>query len=76
MDKKEMLNAIWEKLDYWCEQYKIANEIAEARIRDVWNSSKDLNAVNCVIGSDKELERISKNIKDLEEAYKTIKTLF
>lgn len=54
-EKNKVLSEIWDKLDYWCEQYKIAN-----------NVNHDLS----------ECERISKNIRKLERAFKTIKTLF
>lgn len=49
---KQFLKTIWNELDYWCDQYKYANEVSHDQ---------------------KELERISKNIRALEKVYNIYK---
>lgn len=76
MNKQELLKEICNKLDYWCEQYKIANDNKSQRFLDAWKTTASIQKAEEAVKYDGECERISKNIKDLESMYNTAKNLF
>ena len=52
---KEILQDLWDELDYWCDAYKYVNDVTH---------------------NPYEITRISKNIRNVENAFNTIKILF
>lgn len=76
MDKQKLLKEIWSKLDYWCEQYQIATANLNRRFLEAYETTGSWSKADELLKNDGELERISKNIKDLETTYETVKNLF